>query len=163
VDVTCATEESGLLLAISIKSINFADGTTRNFQKNLTNRRGDMLFEAVTLHRRFPYAVLAGFFFFDDGAERDGTSSRKSTFHNAHEAFRLFTNRGDPAGRDEQFERLYVALHRTSTDPPTVRFFEAGQPDEPVPLDKIFDALMDLVGERNSDLYEVVAHEIVLR
>jgi hypothetical protein len=26
-----------------------------------------MLFEAVTLHRRFPYAVLGGFFLFDKG------------------------------------------------------------------------------------------------
>ena len=54
VDVTWATEEGGLLLGVSIKTINFRDRKTGNFQKNLTNRRGDMLFEAVTLHRRFP-------------------------------------------------------------------------------------------------------------
>ena len=35
VDVTWATEESGLLLAISVKSINFRDQRSRNFQKNL--------------------------------------------------------------------------------------------------------------------------------
>src|SRR5438876_7808211 len=58
VDVTWATEESGLVLAVSIKSINWKDKKTNNYQKNLTNRRGDMLFEAVTLHRRFPFAVL---------------------------------------------------------------------------------------------------------
>ena len=68
VDVTWATEESGLLLAISVKSINFRDRRSRNFQKNLTNRRGDMLFESVTLHRRFPYAVLGGFLFLDKDA-----------------------------------------------------------------------------------------------
>jgi hypothetical protein len=68
VDVTWATEESGLLLGISIKSINFRDRRTGNFQKNLTNRRGDMLMEAVTLHRRFPYAVLGALFFLDKGA-----------------------------------------------------------------------------------------------
>src|SRR4051812_22581294 len=39
VDVTWATEEGGLLLGISIKTINFVDGTTRNFQKNVPNRR----------------------------------------------------------------------------------------------------------------------------
>lgn len=44
VDVTFATEESGLILAFSIKSVNFVDGASKNFQKNLTNRRGDMLF-----------------------------------------------------------------------------------------------------------------------
>ena len=49
VDVTWTTEESGLLLGVSIKTINFRDLKTKNFQKNLTNRRGDMLLEAVTL------------------------------------------------------------------------------------------------------------------
>ena len=63
VDVTWATEHSGLLLAISIKTVNFRDRKTANFQKNLTNRRNDMLFESTTLHRRFPYAALGGFFF----------------------------------------------------------------------------------------------------
>src|SRR5690606_37958824 len=36
VDVTWATDESGLLLAVSVKTINFRDRKTRNFQKNLT-------------------------------------------------------------------------------------------------------------------------------
>ena len=96
VDVTWATEASGLLLGISIKTINFRDTKTRNFQKNLTNRRGDMLIEAVTLHRRFPYAVLAGLFFLDAGAGNDhvraddGTPRRRSTFVNAHQRLKLF-------------------------------------------------------------------------
>lgn len=154
VDVSCATPESGLILAISVKSINFADETSKNFQKNLTNRRGDMLFEAVTLHRRFPYAVLAGVFFFEEAAEQDGTSKRSSTFLNAHQAFRLFTGRSDPAGRDEQFERLYIVLHGSGPDGPTARFYEAGDPNQSVALDTIFEKLIDLVGERNADLYE---------
>ncbi len=36
VDVTWATEESGLILAVSVKTILFRDGKTLNFQKNLT-------------------------------------------------------------------------------------------------------------------------------
>ena len=110
VDVTWATEESGLLLGISVKTISFRDRATRNFQKNLTNRRGDMLIEAVTLHRRFPYAVLMGLLFLDKDARTDGTSKRRSTFDNAFPRLRLFTGRSDPAGRDEQFERLYLLL-----------------------------------------------------
>lgn len=100
VDVTWATEESGLIFAVSIKSINFRDKKTGNFQKNLTNRRGDMLFEGVTLHRRFPYAVLAGFFFLDKDAANDATEKRSSTFHNTHKRLSMFTGRDDPAGRD---------------------------------------------------------------
>ena len=34
-----------MLLAISVKTVNFRDLKTKNFQKNLVNRRGDMLIE----------------------------------------------------------------------------------------------------------------------
>ena len=151
VDVTWATEESGLLLAISIKSINFKDARSRNYQKNLNNRRGDMLFETVTLHRRFPYAVVAGFFFLDRGAASDVTESRESTFLNAHHRFRLFTGRDDPAGRDEQLERLYIVLFEP--DPLSVEVFLAGHPEEPVHLSRIFDEILEITAERNPDFY----------
>lgn len=90
VDVSFATEEDGLVLGVSIKSISFPDGRTHNYQKNLTNRRGDLLAEATTLHQRFPYAVLGGLFLFDEGAKADGTARRPSTFVTAHEYFRAF-------------------------------------------------------------------------
>ena len=154
VDVTWATEESGLVLAISVKTINFIDGKSHNFQKNLTNRRGDMLFEAVTLHKRFPYAVLAGVLCFPEDAARDDTARRSSTFLNAHQRFRLFTNRADPQGRDEQYERFYIALHDANFLRPRMRFFLAGAPEVEVPAGEVFDELARLVGERNPDLYE---------
>jgi hypothetical protein len=156
VDVTWATEESGLLLAISIKSINFMDKKSRNFQKNLTNRRGDMLFETVTLHRRFPYAVIAGFFFLDQGAAEDGSATRRSTFLNAHHRFQLFTGRSDPAGRDEQLERLYIVLVEALPFSPKVGLYLAGQPNEPFTFTQAFDDLIGLVAQRNSDFYEAV-------
>jgi hypothetical protein len=160
VDVTWATEESGLLFAISIKTINFRDSKTKNFQKNLTNRRGDMLMEAVTLHRRFPYAVLAGFFFLDKGAETDGTKKpdgsqkRRSTLENAHMRLKLFTGRDDPSGREEQFERFYLLLLDASPKVATVRAFQVGHPGKEVPLQDVFDDLLKLVAERNPDFYE---------
>src|SRR6266481_4757895 len=73
VDVSVATEEDGLILGVSVKSISFKDRTSGNFQKNLTNRRGDLLSEATTLHQRFPYAVIGGLFLFDEEAANDGT------------------------------------------------------------------------------------------
>ncbi|MCB9749789.1 MAG: hypothetical protein H6713_07265 [Myxococcales bacterium] len=154
VDVTWATEESGLLLGISVKTINFVDRKSGNFQKNLTNRRGDMLFEAVTLHKRFPYAVLAGILCFPEDAARDDTPQRASTFLNAHQRFRLFTNRLDPQGRDEQYERFYIALHDARARPPSMRFFLAGAPALEVPAPTVFDELTELLGARNPDLYD---------
>lgn len=156
VDVSWATEESGLLLAISIKSINWRDRRTRNFQKNLINRRGDMLIEAVTLHRRFPYAVLAGFFILDREAAEDQTARRMSTFHNAHNRLRLFTHREDPAGRDEQYERLYLCLLDANRFQPTFEVYAVGDPATPIPLEQVFDELVNLVAERDPDFYEAI-------
>lgn len=154
VDVTWATEESGLILGVSIKTINFRDAKTRNFQKNLTNRRADMLMEAVTLHRRFPYAVLAGFFFFDKEAACDGTDKRRSTLANAHTRLRMFTGRNDPAGRDEQYERLYLLTVDAGAEGGGLTAWEVGRPDRPVSLADIFAGLTELVAERNPDFYE---------
>jgi hypothetical protein len=154
VDVTWATEESGLLMALSVKSINFKDRSTNNYQKNLTNRRGDLLYEGVTLHRRFPYAVLAGFLFLDRGAADDGTAQRRSTFLNAHSRLRLFDGRNDPAGRDEQYERLYVGLLDANPEAAWWELYRVGAPTVPVSLEEAFDDLVELVGERNPDFYE---------
>ena len=155
VDVTWSTEEAGLLLAISVKSINFRDKTGGHFQKNLTNRRGDMLMEAVTLHRRFPYGVLAGLFFLDKGAESDHTVRRKSTFLNANARLRLFTGRNDPAGRDEQFERFYLMLLEASPTAVDLRAYEVGRPNVAISMDQIITELLVIVAERNPDFYEI--------
>jgi hypothetical protein len=154
VDVTWTTEESGLLLGISIKTINFRDGRSRNYQKNLTNRRGDMLAEALTLHRRFPYAIVAGFMFLDAGARSDQTDKRKSTFENAFPRLRLFTGRQDPAGRDEQFERLYLVLVDADPSRPLLECYQVNDSETPVALAHVLDELVELVAERNFDFYE---------
>ncbi|ALJ21714.1 hypothetical protein [Microbacterium sp. No. 7] len=168
VDVSWATEESGLIFAVSIKTIMFRDGAAGTFQKNLTNRRGDMLIEAVTLHRRFPYAVLGAFLFLDAAAESDDTNPdgtkkrRKSTFRNAFPRLRLFTGRRDPAGREEQFETFAVILLDAGSDGsdgtaprhPSIRAHEVNDENAAVDLDALLDDMLELVGERNFDLYD---------
>ncbi|MBI3215307.1 MAG: hypothetical protein HYZ38_15875 [Mycobacterium sp.] len=160
VDVTWATEESGLILACSVKTIMFRDGATANYQKNLTNRRGDLLIETVTLHRRFPYAVIAGFLFLDHGAAQDGTERRKSTFENAFPRLRLFTRRPDPAGRDEQFERLFLVLVDANPQGPSLRAYEVHDKANEIDLDAAFDDMIDLIGERNFDLYDAADGQV---
>lgn len=154
VDVTWATEESGLIFAVSVKTIMFRDNATRNFQKNLTNRRGDLLVESVTLHRRFPYAVLAAFLFLDADAALDSTTRRKSTFENAFPRLRLFTRRPDPSGREEQFERFYLFLLDANPFQPSIRAFEVDNGERQVDLDAALDDMIELIGERNFDLYD---------
>jgi hypothetical protein len=154
VDVSWATEESGLLLACSVKTIMFRDGQSGAFQKNLTNRRGDLLVEAVTLHRRFPYAVLAGFLFLDHQAASDETTRRKSTFKNAFPRLRLFTRRPDPSGREEQFERLFLLLVDSNEFQPSIKAYEVNDDSTEVDLSDALDDIVTLLGERNFDLYD---------
>lgn len=156
VDVTWATEESGLLLACSVKTIMWRDSRSNAYQKNLVNRRGDLLIESTTLHRRFPYAVVAGFLFLDVGAETDDTPRRRSTFENAFPRLRLFTRRPDPSGREEQFERLYLLLIDSNLFSPQLTCYEVHHREQPMQLANAFDELIDLIAERNFDLYEAV-------
>lgn len=154
VDVSWTTEESGLLLGASVKTINWRDGNSKNFQKNLTNRREALLFESVTLHRRFPYAVLGGFMFLDKDARNDGTARRNDTFSNAFTRLRLFTGRFDPAGREEQYERLDLLLVDATPFGSTYECYEVDKPGVQIPLSQAFDELIMMLGERNFDSYE---------
>lgn len=161
VDVTWATEESGLLLALSIKTINFRDQRTKNFQKNLTNRRNDTLYESTTLHRRFPYATLGAFFFLDKGAKDDGSSKRESTFLNAHRRLKMFTGRNDPSGRPEQYERIYIAVVDASPDHVELKAYRAGEPNKPIEMDDALNELVQMVTERSPDFYELIDETLV--
>jgi hypothetical protein len=155
VDVTWSTEQCGLLFACSVKTINWRDGKSGNYQKNLTNRRGDLLFEAVTLHRRYPYSVLFGFLWLDHEAENDDTSQRRSTFVNAHHRLRMFTGREDPAGRDEQYERLYVVSVDANPFAPSFKCYAVGEPKEPVSFEDVFNEAQVLIANRNPDFYTI--------
>ena len=154
VDVSWATEDSELIFSATLKSINFRDGASGNFQKNLTNRRGDMLIESLSLHRRFPYAVLSGWIILDKDAATDGTERRRSTFENAFPRLRPFTGRTDPTGREEQFERLCVLLLDANPFSPSLTCWEANDSTTTVPLDRALTDLVGLVAERNFDTYE---------
>jgi hypothetical protein len=163
VDVTWSTEESGLLAAVSIKSINFRDGRSGNFQKNLTNRRNDLLYESVTLHRRFPYAVLGGFLILDAGAATDQTGRRKSTLDNARYHLRLFRGRRDPAGRDEQYEEIFVSLFGSDPASPSLTTFGGPELSSEISIDDAITSLLERLVERNSDFYEVVDGRLIRR
>jgi hypothetical protein len=162
VDVSHATEEDGLILAVSVKSISFADRRTRNYQKNLTNRRGDLLAEATTLHQRFPYAVIGGLFLFDERAERDGTGRRPSTVMTAHEYFRAFDRRHSQSNAVEKFEALGILLCRAA-DPIACRYFDAGDPETERPLDAFLRRLLERIAERNPDRFRFAEGRVISR
>jgi len=153
VDVSFATESDGLILGISVKSICFPDGKTKNYAKNLTNRRGDLLSESTTLHQRFPFAVLGALFLFPTGAERDGTDRRPSTVQRAHEMFRGVLDRKDRANAYEKYEAMGIVVFDDKSN--AYKYRRVGS-EAAASLDEFLRQLLEKVVERNPDHYHLV-------
>lgn len=111
VDVSYSDEQHGLMLAVSIKSICFAP-----FGKNLKNRFGDLLTEAITLHLRFPYSVICMLFAFPIASHQDVTKLRYiSTFTRAMKLFATVSGRRDYTDPGEKFENVTMMLFEPLT------------------------------------------------
>lgn len=114
VDVSYADERHGLLMAVTIKSINFPP-----FGKNLKNRFGDLLTEAITLHLRFPYSVVCMLFAFPVRSREDITKGRKmSTYERARKLFATVSGRKDYTDPGEKFEDVTIMLFTPYSDLP---------------------------------------------
>lgn len=122
----------GLGLGISIKTLNFKDGRSGRYTKNLQRIDKELHAEAAQLHGFQPKAVLAALVLLPDDARRDGAHGR-SSFQHACEVFRKRAGRAaetDPEGR---FELFFLGTY--ATDP--ANFGDT--------------ALHDLVGYRKGD------------
>lgn len=106
VDVAYSDERHGLLLAVSIKTINAAP-----YGKNLKNRFADLCTECITLHMRFPYVVLSAIFAFPAAADEDVTDRRTvSTFARATKLLATVSGRSAHSNAAEKFENAVVML-----------------------------------------------------
>jgi hypothetical protein len=151
VDVTYTSEHAGLVLAISVKTISWADQKTKNFQKNLQNRKADLIFEVTTLHKRFPYSVVGGLLLLYQDAKTDNSSSksRVSTFTRAHQLLKMFNNRTGTRNEDTRFEYLAIGLYKE--DPVSCELYEAGEPGKVISFEDFVSRLLSVVAERNPE------------
>jgi hypothetical protein len=156
VDVTFATEHAGLVLAVSIKTISWADLKTGNFQKNLQNRKADLIFEVTTLHKRFPYSVIGGILllYLDAKTDNSTSKSRVSTFTRAHQLLKMFNNRTNTRNEDTKFEYLAIGLYKEQ--PVSCELYEAGNPNKVISFEDFISRLLNIVSERNPEdfIYE---------
>jgi hypothetical protein len=124
VDVSYSDERHGLIMAVSVKTICFAP-----FGKNLKNRFADLCTEAVSLHLRFPYAVICGLFVFPENADQDVSEGRPvSTFRRAIRLFRTISGRTEYTDPPEKFEDIVVMCFNPWCDrewQPRIRLFTA--------------------------------------
>ncbi|MGH9611973.1 MAG: hypothetical protein ACRD4P_02715 [Bryobacteraceae bacterium] len=169
VDVSFSDDRHGLMLAVSIKGINFPSfprlrgsdppecdySKPGNFSKNVKNRFGDLTTESITLHLRFPFAVVACLYAMPERARTEkGINMKISTFERAERLYGTISGRtayGDPA---ERFEDVTLMLYRPLTDsahPDGVRveLFRAGPSERKIEESDYFDALRELYNQRN--------------
>lgn len=147
VDVSYSDDQNGLLLAVSIKSINFP-----KYGKNLKNRFGDLLTEAITLHLRFPFSVVCMLFAFPVAANSDiGPKGKLSTFERARRLFATVSGRRDYTDPGEKFENVALMLFEPVSHEemvPKVELFDA-QTNESMTEAEYFQRLLDLYNARN--------------
>lgn len=168
VDVSFADDRHGLMLAVTIKTLNFPsfpkvkgssppefDYTKRGgFSKNIKNRFGDLTTESITLHLRFPFAVVACLYVMPERSMEDkGENMKTSTFERAAKLYGTITGRvayGDPA---EKFEDVTLMLYRpladvAKPDEVRVRLFRAGSFEE-IDEETYLLTLLDSYNQRN--------------
>lgn len=149
VDVSYSNEQNGLLLAVSVKSICFEP-----YGKNLKNRFGDLCTEAITLHMRFPYGVVAALFAVPAEANLDKTPQRRiSTFQRASMLLGTISGRQDYSSAGEKFEDVTMLLFGPMRDgqEPWVKLYAASPRQELMELSEkqYFAHLRDIYNIRN--------------
>jgi len=147
VDVSYADEQHGLLMAVSIKSINFPP-----FGKNLKNRFADLCTEAITLHMRFPYSVVCALFVFPVRADEDASDFRVlSTFRRAMRLFKNLSGRSEYTDPGEKFENVTMMLFQPvahGAAAPWVRLLDCESEGE-ISEEEYFRRLCELYNKRN--------------
>ncbi|MBL8922193.1 MAG: hypothetical protein JNJ54_25310 [Myxococcaceae bacterium] len=117
-DVNYSTKKSGLELAVSVKTINFADDATGRYTKNVKRVDGELRAEAQDCHKRQPYAVIAAYLFMPIESAKDGANGKSSAKH-AAEVLAARSHRKDSSGPHEKVELSFIGLYE---DQGTVRF-----------------------------------------
>ncbi|MBK9241118.1 MAG: hypothetical protein IPL75_12820 [Acidobacteria bacterium] len=167
VDVSYSDDRHGLMLAVTIKSLNFPSfpkikgsktefdySGKGNFSKNIKNRFGDLTTESITLHLRFPFAVVSCLYVMPVRSDQDkGSQMKTSTFQRAGRLYGTITGRrayGDPA---ERFEDVTLMSYQPLTGDGTpegvwVKLYSAGTM-KPVSEEDYFLSLRELYNERN--------------
>jgi hypothetical protein len=130
IDVTVVDSVLGLEIGVSLKGLNFRDGSSGNFDKNLTGRLYELGDEVRLVHEHLPRAFMVGMFFLPVEAATDKVSGN-SSFANAVVKLRARTGRLDPSigAQALRCDASYVGLYSvdaadTSISRGVVRFLD---------------------------------------
>jgi hypothetical protein len=134
IDVVVIDPILGLEIGLSLKGLNFRDGSNGNFDKNLTGRLYELGDEVRLVHEHLPRAFMAGIFFLPLSSTADKKQGN-SSFANTVVKLRERTGRLDPAlaSHSARCDAGYVGLYTTGDEQGKlpagiVRFLKVGNP-----------------------------------
>ena len=151
-DVNYSTQQLGLALGVSIKTLNFPDEGSGRFTKNATRIDNELRAEAQDYHHRQPYCVLAALIFVPEATVRDHGSRGRTSFRHIYETLSKRAGRQDHAGPHDRFELVYLITYEDDENSPSfgrMRLTEVRAPtdatDEPADA-TTFDDLIRAIG-----------------
>lgn len=118
-DVNYSTQQLGLALGVSIKTLNFPDEGSKRFTKNATRIDNELRAEAHDYHGRQPYCVLAALVFVPEATTRDFGRVGRTSFRHIYEVLSKRAGRADHNGAADKFELIYLVTYDDDEGAPT--------------------------------------------
>ena len=118
IDVTVSDPVLGLEIGASLKGLNFVDGGSQNYDKNLTGRMYELADEVRLVHEHLPHAFMVGVFFLPLDSCKDKIERANSSAANAVIKLRARTGRVDTAigAHASRCDAAYVGLYTVGTE-----------------------------------------------
>lgn len=163
-DVNYSTAELGLALGLSIKTINFKDGMSGRYTKNVTRVDNELRAEAMDYHVRQPWSVMICILYMPLDACQDGSARTPSSFGQTVKTLRHRALRIKPSDDGERFEEIFIGLYEyQGKTRGNVRYFDIKTPPPKTGLPKasslltfeaMRDAIMSAYKSRNDPPFE---------
>ncbi len=163
IDLAKRSELRGTELDVSIKTINFPDGKSRRYTKNMERAARELGDEAASIHRIMPFAVVVGVVLVraeacDDAHPKRTGSQYVSSFSHGVFTFRKRGGRLTPADDPWLCERVFLGFYEWKGEHRgVVRFLDVTHPpprkrrpssDETLSLSAVADAIQATWAER---------------
>jgi hypothetical protein len=114
-DVNFSTQQLGLALGISLKSVHTRDASGGGrYTHNMKRNEEELRVEASGYHKRQPYSVMVGVLFLPIDSCEDGKKGNPSSFGSWVRHLRPYSGREDSDNEIDRFEKLYVGLYDPS-------------------------------------------------
>jgi hypothetical protein len=137
----------GLGLGISVKTLNFRDGKSGRFTKNLQRIDKELNAEAGDLHGFQPRAVLAALLLMPEEARTDGAKGR-SSFDHALDVFRKRVGRAGEVQAAERFELFFLGTYAADAaryGDVVLHDLEGFRSGDPVPPDRTWEDFLEAI------------------